>query len=246
MIETTNFRQMNLTEKQGFVSVFLPPVEKLLGKNPGFIPYIDRVKGNFDLFVKTTEELSHPELTEKVVEGDSLRDGGINGLKSNAARSVNRKDLAWVEAGRLILRTFHDFGDGMATLPLEQETTSVDNLLAEIDRNPVLRVAITTIQSDAWLQDIRDGQKIVKDAFEQRRAGSFANTLPSSFESAKPLAVNLEKLIDYINLKIDFEPTPELTALANGLNEIIGDYKKKIKLRQTLREQGKEENQDKK
>lgn len=246
MIETTNFRLMNLKEKQGFVSAFLPPVEKLLGKNPSFIPYIDRVKGNFDLFVKTTEELSHPELTEKVVEGDNFRDGGIIGLRSNAARSVNRKDPAWVEAGKLILRIFHDFGDGMATLPLEQETTSIDNLLAEIDRNPVLRAAITTIQSDAWLQDIRDGQKIVKDAVEQRRAGGFANSLPSSFVAAKSLAVNLEKLVDYINLKIDFEPTPELTALANGLNEIIVDYKKKIKLRQTLREQEKEEKEDKK
>ena len=61
--------------------------------------------------------------------------------------------------------------------------------------------------------------------------------------AAKPLAANLEKLIDYINLKIDFEPTPELTALANGLNEIIVDYNKKIKLRQTLRDQEKEKNE---
>jgi len=240
MIESTYFRRMTLKEKQGFVSEFLPPVEKLLGKNPSFIPYIDRVKSDFTLFVKTTEGLSHPELTEKVVEGDNLRDGGINGLKSNAARSVNRKDPEWVEAGTVILQAFHDFGDGMANLPLAQETVSVDNLLAEIDRNAVLRAAITTIQSDVWLQDMRDGQKIVKDNVELRRADSFADTLPASFEAAKPLSINLEKLIDYINLKIDFEPTPELTALANGLNDIIGSYKKLIKLRQTLREQEKE------
>jgi hypothetical protein len=238
---------MVVVEKQAFLVAFLSPVEKLLGKNPSFIPYIDRVKGNFDTFVKTVEELTHPELTEKVVEGDNLRDGGIVGLKSNAARSANRKDPAWVDAGKLILRVFSDLGNNMANLPLEQETTSIDNLLAEIDRNPALKAAITTIQSDAWLQDIRDGQKIVKDAFEQRRAGGFtSNTLPSTVDASKPLALNMEKLIDYINLKVDFEPTAELTALANGLNDIIDDYNAKIKLRETLRKQEKEKKEQEK
>lgn len=237
MIEPTYFRRLKLTEKQNFVRQFLPPVDRVLGSNPEYIPYVDRVKGDYSLFLKSTEEVSHPELTEEVNMGDNMRDGGINGVKGNATRSVNRSDPKWVAAGTTILRAFHEFGDGMANLPLDQETSCVENLLAEIDRNADLRAAITTIQSDAWLQDIRDGQKIVTDATDKRIALNAANSMPSTFDVAKSLSTSIDKLVSYINLKLEFEPKPELVSLANELNEIIAHYKQLYRQRQTLREQ---------
>jgi hypothetical protein len=246
MVEPTNFRKFSLNEKLNFSNEVIPVVEPVLGEQPGYKELVAEVKTSRDNLMKSSEGLSHPELTEEVNEGDNLRDGGINGVKGNATRSLNRKDPNWVAAGKLVLQAFHEFGEDMAYMSLANETAAIDKFLAEVDRNAELKAAITTIQSDVWLQDIRDGQQIVRAAIAKRDASNASNVLPSAYDAAKPLGASIDKLFRYINMKIEFEPKPELVDLSHRLNEIIARYKQVVKLRQTLREQGKEENQDKK
>ena len=121
-----------------------------------------------------------------------------------------------------------------------EETTSVTNFLAEIDRNAELRAAISTIGCDAWLQDIRDGQREVEDAGAARLAMRMAKPKVAAYKEAVPLGKNLEKLLRLINLKLEFEDSPELLALSHRINEIVGRYRATVKHRQTLRKQAKE------
>lgn len=240
------FRRYPIKDKQNFAKETINSVEPVLGGLPEYSDLVAQVKLDYANLVKANEGMDHPELTKVVNEGDNLRDGGIGGLVGNAKRSLNRKDPKWVEAGTLILQAFHTFGDGMATLSISQETTAVDNFLNEVDRNAALRGAITTIQSDAWLQDMRDGQQMVVSAVDQRGVERAADAFPPAIEAALPLVGSIDKLFRYINMKIEFDPKPELVDLSHRLNEIVGRYKQGVKLRQTLREQGKNENQDKK
>lgn len=240
------FRRYSLEEKQTFTEETIRAVDPELGKLPEYSALVAQVKTDYSNMMKTTEGLNHPELTKVVNDGDNLRDGGIGGLRGNAKRSLNRTDPKWVAAGTVILQAFHDFGEGMASLAIAKETAAVGRFLAEVDRNPVLRAAITTIQSDAWLQDMRDGQHMVESAVDQRGVERAADALPSTVEAAMPLVASIDKLFRYINMKLEFDPKPELVALSNRLNEIIARYKQVVKLRQTLREQEKDKKDDKK
>jgi hypothetical protein len=241
MIDPTSFRKLSLEEKQNFTNQVLNLIIPVLGELPEYKVLVALVKSDFDFMKKTLEGLSHPEYTQAVVDGDSLRDGGISGIKGNATRSLNRKDATWVAAGTIILQAFDDFGDNMANQSMATETAEVDNLLAEIDRNPELKAAITTIQSDAWLQDVRDGQHQVKSSIEKRGASNASKTLPSTIEASRPLIVSINKLFRFINMKLEFEPKPELLALSFRLNDVIGGYKSGLKLRETLHKQKKQD-----
>jgi hypothetical protein len=241
MIEAVNYRKLSLNEKINFANEVIPVVDPTLGELPEYKVLVAQVKDQRDTLMKSSEGLSHPEVTAEVNEGDSLRDGGLGGIKSNATRSLHRSDPKWVAAGTIILQAFHDFGDDMAHMPMAKETAAVDKFLIEVDHNAELKAAITTIHSDAWLQDVRDGQQIVKSAIVKRDDSIAADTLPPAYDAAKPLGVSIDKLFRFINLKLEIEPKPELVALANRINTIIERYKKLIKLRQTLREQAKNE-----
>ena len=62
----------------------------------------------------------------------------------------------------------------------------------------------------------------------------------AAYKEAVPLGKNLEKLLRLINLKLEFEDSPELLALSHRINEIVGRYRAIVKHRQTLRKQAKE------
>jgi hypothetical protein len=240
MIKHMMFRMFSLNEKYRFAEEVISALDAIPYNMPELQPLVDRVKANFDALKEASLGLSHPEFAEAKRAGDALRDLGLKTLTYTAKRSLKRRDERWVAAGKLILRVFHDLGDAMASLPLMSETASVGNLLAEIDRNAELRAAIATIGCDAWLQDIRDGQREVEEADAARLAMCFAMPKVAAYKEAVPLGKNLEKLLRLINMKLEFEQTPELVALSNRINEIVGRYRATVKHRQTLRKQAKE------
>jgi hypothetical protein len=240
MIKHMMFRMLSLNEKYRFAEEVISALDATPYNVPELQPLVDRVKANFDAVKEASLGLGHPEFAKAKKAGDALRDLGLNTLKYNAKRSLKRRDERWVAAGKFILRVIHNFGDGMARESLISETTSVGNLLAEIDRNAELRAAISTIGCDAWLQDIRDGQREVEEASAARLAMLSDKPKVAAYKEAVPLGKNLEKLFRLINMKLEFEDSSELVVLSHRINEIVGRYRANVKHRQTLRKQAKE------
>jgi hypothetical protein len=191
----------------------------------------------------TAQTLSHPEFTEEINEGDGMRDGGLGSLKINAIRSKDRKDPVWIQAGQRVLRAFNDFGNDMATRSIAEETSAVDNFLNAIDSTPELKSAIATIQGNIFVQDIRDGQQLVKQGIAKRDASNKTEEL-AAYEAARILGTSIDKLFRYVNMKLEFEPEPELAALASDINKVIARYRKNINLQATLRKEAKQEKKD--
>lgn len=240
MIKHMMFRMLSLNEKYRFAEELISALDAIPCNVPELQPLVDRIKANFEAVKEASLGLSHPEFAAARRAGDALRDLGLKTLRYNAKRSLKRRDERWVAAGKLIVQAFHAFGDEMASKSVIEETTSVTNFLAEIDRNAELRAAISTIGCDAWLQDIRDGQREVEDAGAARLAMRMAKPKVAAYKEAVPLGKNLEKLLRLINLKLEFEDSPELLALSHRINEIVGRYRATVKHRQTLRKQAKE------
>lgn len=234
------FRMLSLNEKYRLAEEVISALDATPNNVPELQPLIDRVKGSFDAVKQASLGLSHPEFATARRAGDALRDLGLKVLKYNASRSLKRRDERWVAAGKLILQAFHDFGDSMDRKSDAKETASVTNFLAEVDRNAELRQAISTIGCDAWLQDIRDGQQEVIDSRAARASIKIAKPKVAAYKQAMELGVSMGKLFRLINVKLEIEDSPELVALSNRINEIVGRYRTSIKHRQTLRKQAKE------
>lgn len=244
MIDPIGFKKLSLDEKQNFTDEVYPMIKTSIGENPTFKSYVDPIGSVYTRLKQAAQTISHPELTAEVNEGDDLRDCGIRSLRSTAAHSANRTDPTWAKAGQRVLNLFKDFGENMAELPIAKETTAIDNFLGAIDSNPELKQDITTMHGDVWLQDIRDGQQKVKSGIAKRDASKKSDEAAAS-DIARELGANIDKLFRYINMKIEFEGTPELKALSFELNKVIARYRKNISLRATLRENAKQENTNK-
>lgn len=240
MIKPLLYRRLSLDEKLAFASEVISVFDSEFGSIPVLMPLVSQVKDDYSAVRQASIWLSHPELTQAVRNGDALRDLGVRTLKYVASQSLRRSDAAWVAAGKLILQAFHDFGDDMASRSTASESAEVDNLLAAFDRNADLRQAVSTIQCDAWLQDIRDGEQQVKRAIANRDAVQAEEPQSPAYKLAFQLVKSLSKLFRFINVKLEFEQTPELVALSHRINEIVGRYRASIKHRQTLRKQAKE------
>lgn len=244
MIDSISYRRLSLEEKQNFVDEALPILQTRLGENPTFKSHIDTVETSYNLLKASAQTISHPELTALINEGNAIREGGLRSLKGSANHSINRPDPVWIKSGQQVLNLFREFGENMADLPIAKQTAAVENFLGAIDRSPELKQDITTIQGDIWLQDIRDGQQKVKAGIATRDA-SKKNDDNTPTDVAKELGVNLDKLFRYINMKIEFEPTPELKALSVELNKVIVRYRRNISLRATLRDNAKKDDTEK-
>lgn len=244
MIDSISYRRLSLEEKQNFVDETLPIVKTRIGENPIFKSHITQIETHYDLLKTTSQTISHPELTALINDGCALREGGLRSLKSTANHSVNRSDTTWIKAGQQVLNLFRDFGNNIPELSNAKQTAAIENFLGAIDGNPELKQSITTIHCDAWLQDIRDGQHKVKTAIAMRDASKKGDDYTAS-DVAKQLGIDIDKLFRYINMKIEFEPTPELKELSVELNKVIVRYRRNITLRATLRDNSKKDDTDK-
>lgn len=240
MIKPLLYRRLSLDEKLAFASEVVSVFDSELGRIPVLMPLVSQMKDDYLAVRLASIWLSHPELTQAVRSSDAQRDLGLRTLKYVASQSLKRSDAAWVTAGKLILQALHDFGNDIARHSTARESAEVDNLLAEFDCNADLREAVSTIQCDAWLQDIRDGQHQVKRAIANRDAVQVNEPQSPAYKLAFHLVKSLSKLFRFINVKLEFEQTPELVALSNRINVIVVRYRATIKHRETLRKQAKE------
>lgn len=239
MIKPISYRKLNLAEKQTFIDEVLNAFDKHPVEQPTIQLYIEEVRHDYDLLRASAAHISHTDLTQTINEGDAIRDDGLVSLKMVAERSTKRRDSEWVKAGQLILQVFHDYGNRMAELSLQKETATVDLLLSEAESNEELKKAIATIKAEDWLQDIKDGQQIVKEYITKRDKAKGNDSLPSSFEVAKSLGNKIEKLFKFINLKMEFEQDSALEPLVDNLNNIIKRHRDAVKRREALKKKTK-------
>ncbi|WP_047450006.1 DUF6261 family protein [Alistipes sp. ZOR0009] len=233
MIEPSLFQEMRINEKGAFADKVLAKANPYGEKDADMKSLIDDANTKNQIFGKALEKLSLVAITKLMHEGDDLRDGGISNLEGYALSCSKRKDPVWAAAGQEVVNALRAIGWNMNYRGNKEETKLVDLFLAQIEAQPTLKQALTTISAQGWIDEIREGQASYKLHDAQREAADKPGGSITSREAARELGVAIDKLFRYVNFQIEFKDSADCTALANEINKTIAEYRVTMRQRAT-------------
>lgn len=244
MIEPSLFQEMRINEKGAFADKVLAKANPYGEKDADMKAIIDEANTKNQIFGKALQKLSLVAITKLMHEDDDLRDSGISNLESYALSCSKRKDPEWASAGQVVVDALRAIGWDMNYRGNKEETKLIDLFLAQIEAQPTLKQALTTISAQGWIDEIREGQASYKLHDAQREAAEKPGGGITSREAARELGAALDKLFRYVNFQIEFKGSADCTALADEINKTIAEYRATIRQRATNAE--KKEKKEKK
>lgn len=244
MVEPSLFQEMRINEKGAFADKVLAKANPYGAKDADMKSLIDEANTKNQIFGKALEKLSLVAITKLMHEDDDLRDSGISNLESYALSCSKRKDPEWASAGQVVVDALRAIGWDMNYRGNKEETKLIDLFLAQIEAQPTLKQALTTISAQGWIDEIREGQASYKLHDAQREAAEKPGGGITSREAARELGAALDKLFRYVNFQIEFKGSADCTALADEINKTIAEYRATIRQRATNAE--KKEKKEKK
>lgn len=233
MIEPSLFQEMRINEKGAFADKVLAKANPYGEKDADMKSLIDDANTKNQIFGKALEKLSLVAITKLMHEGDDLRDGGISNLEGYALSCSKRKDPVWAAAGQEVVNALRAIGWNMNYRGNKEETKLVDLFLAQIEAQPTVKQALTTISAQGWIDEIREGQASYKLHDAQREAADKPGGSITSREAARELGVAIDKLFRYVNFQIEFKDSADCTTLANEINKTIVEYRVTMRQRAT-------------
>jgi len=123
------------------IAILIPLYDILVKKNNTF-------ESNF----KAT--LKHP-LTNEIHLWDDKRDGTFNNFFKIIDGNRGHSNTSMSDAANLIYIVFKNHGPNVAKLKLNEETAVLDSFITEIESTPVLSAAITTLNLQIWIDDLK-------------------------------------------------------------------------------------------
>lgn len=233
MVEPSLFQEMRINEKGAFADKVLAKANPYGAKDADMKALIDEANTKNQIFGKALEKLSLVAITKLMHEDDDLRDSGISNLESYALSCSKRKDPEWASAGQVVVDALRAIGWDMNYRGNKEETKLIDLFLAQIEAQPTLKQALTTISAQGWIDEIREGQASYKLHDAQREAAEKPGGGITSREAARELGAALDKLFRYVNFQIEFKGSADCTTLADEINKTIAEYRATIRQRAT-------------
>lgn len=227
MISNHPYRQMRIPEKGIFATEIAVAANKAKKSNPDLEPHIQAIECHTEALMKAYQRMCNNPIAAEMVEADDLRDNGLINLREYAAICTSHHDMEWVKAGELILGVFRDISWDIHRLRNSEESIRVDNLLIILKTYPKLKKAIATMHAKHWVDEIEEGQHKFKEAYQKFKEQNENLVLVDLQPIVKNLGVALERLFQYVNMRIEFMPNAELFNLAHKINDLISNYKAK-------------------
>lgn len=236
MIEGYNYHDMRINEKGVFAKEVLAAAKPYGEKDPELKPLIDDASSKSEILSKALDRLSVADITKLMNEDDDQRDSGIANLESYALSCSKRKDPVWANAGQVVVNALRTVGWDMNYRSNKEETNLIDTFLLMVDSQENLKKALTTINAQEWIDEIRQGQASYVQHTALRKEAEKPGSSITSREAARDLGVAIDKLFRYINFQIEFKGSDTYATLADEINKTIADYRATIKQRATRAE----------
>ncbi len=227
---------MRINEKGVFGKDVLAAAKPYGEKDPELKPLVDDVSTKSQILSKALDRLSVADITKLMNEDDDQRDSGIANLETYALSCSKRKDPVWANAGQVIVNALKTVGWDMNYRSNKEETNLIDTFLLMVDSQENLKKALTTINAQEWIDEIRQGHARYVQHDAQRKDAEKPGSSITSKDAAREQGAAIDKLFRYVNFQIEFKASATYATLADDINKIIAEYRAALKLRATLAE----------
>ncbi|GAA4275585.1 DUF6261 family protein [Aquimarina mytili] len=182
------------------------------------------------------------DFTKVLEELDEQRDNAITGMRYGFLMNTYHNDITKKIAGQALLDHMDTYGNRIARLNYEAESTVLLNIIEDYETQPKLVEALTTVEMADWATILKNTNKAFRTKYQERiTIESAAEKL--SFTAIKPQAlVVYEKLYKRIEALTELDENNTYTTLNNELKTLAKRYQQIINTRFANNQEGEQEN----
>jgi hypothetical protein len=171
------------------------------------------------------------DLTKEITELDERRDQAFVSFTQFIEAYMNHFDSTKFEAAEKINRVIEKYGYSIARLNYQAETTTLTNLVNDLESEPDLAVAVNTLDLQPLIDEIKTANTLFNEKYLERIREKAQVAEGNTIELRKESEIAFRKLIDLIEAWIEVSGADSYQNLVNQLNELIEKYNQTLSLR---------------
>ncbi len=160
--------------------------------------------------------------TQELIAIDLQRDEAIIGIVNNAESFTHHFDAAKQQAGQTIVNCMNKYGKRVHKMAYAIETEIVSKLITDLQTNPAISAAVTTLGLADWVNYLKDSNDQFNIKYLERTK-AYAQKPSQSSSGLKPAAIAafavLEQQINS-NSNPEIDTTGKYTTLVGNLNAL--------------------------
>lgn len=182
-------------------------------------------------------KLSTAQLTELVEQADEVRDRAFRALVYYLQAANMRNKSEWNAAAGSLNHLLESYGVTLYENSYNEESSKINNLLADIEESTEYGNAINQLGLNEWLAELKDAQTNFEQAQKNRLEYSANQKTDHTAADVKLQLLNaIRNFFEYVELMAKINPAPEFKELENKLNIITDKYSTSVKQRQQKKE----------
>ncbi len=176
------------------------------------------------------------QVTEQLIASDGRRDSDLVGIRTVCEGYTYSRDPETAQAAKLLLNSIDKYGSNISRMNYQAESTVVDAIIDEWDRDPALKAALGKLRIEIWAQELKDENGNFKSIYQTRVDDKLGNNLQSFTEMRDQVTLAYRNLCDNIFAYSVISPEESYKELADAINLIIADYQALLDRRVSTKE----------
>lgn len=237
MIKSIYLRALNNAEYLQFIRFYIQLLEK---NDPAALkikPKLIALQARFNEAEAIYKLPLGNDLTGELLEFDLMRDNALMGIKALVEAYFFHYDAAFVAAANHLSKNIDLYGQRIAKMNYQEETTIIESLVRDWTTVPKLISAVKKLGLEDWMDNLENNNRKFMDAYT-KRTEEYGSESTENLR-AKRIEVNAayNDLNDHLDAYMIIEKTDNLQKAINELNALIEQYNTLLKSRRPEKEE---------
>jgi len=163
-------------------------------------------------------------ITAKIIEEDNVRDNYIIGIEKLAEAFTHHYNPDFVDAANLILKHIHKYGNSVARLSYQNETTALNDLIDNQKNDTALNAAVTLIGILDWFTELEESNNRFKSLYINRVKDNAEKPDEPLKELRKQSFADYKELEKHINANYVLNHSEAYEKFVKEANQLIDKY----------------------
>jgi len=199
-------------------------------------PVVLKIREQLDAFKAGTVKMEDlyklmqgSAVTVKITQEDNFRDNLIIGIEKAADAFTHHFNPDFVDAANLLLKHIRKYGQKIARMKYQEESTALNDLIDTQKNNAALNAAVTLLGLTDWFSELEASNNRFKDLYITRVKGEAEKPTETLKELRAESVDHYKELVKFITANSVLTPSDLYTKVINEINELIDKYNEKRK-----------------
>jgi hypothetical protein len=176
-------------------------------------------------------------ITQELQEIDTRRDAAIVAIEMQIKSFIYHYEPAKQEAAQLLTDSLATYGPGISRMNYQAESTTIDSLVAKWENEPVLIAALTTLNLNEWVAELKMANTLFGERYLARIRDDADNPEQKTIELRKQIIQSYRILISHLQAHATLSIDETYTEVIKQANLLIEQYNQLVDSRSNNKEE---------